>query len=84
MSTVNLNDPVWVRLNDLGLKRLEDEYGPKLTAMLRTNGGFYKFQLWGLMDVFGPACRIGMSMPFEDGMVYFKEPAAAHPEESVP
>jgi len=71
---LNLNDTVYVRLNELGHSTLRKEHedtfkdskkfpyqSPQIDA-----DGYCKFPLWELMRIFGPTMQLGMLVPFEN------------------
>lgn len=57
MTQHNFNDTVWVRLTPAGREALADywsEYPPKYRGSPREEDGWSEFQLWELMQIFGP------------------------------
>ncbi len=71
--TFNVNDSVWVRLTDAGKlihRREHDEMRKRVPSIGRYQppkshpGGYSKFQLWELMQIFGPHISIGSEVPF--------------------
>jgi hypothetical protein len=70
----NLNDYVQVRLNDLGRKIHRedfDDWTSRVTvpieyrAPIEDAEGLSKWQLWSLMELYGPFVGLGKQMPFE-------------------
>lgn len=73
MNTLNMNDTVLVRLNDRGLRILREHHDalrqrvPKIAAWERPAQdaeGYTAFQLWQLMNTFGPHIYLGGEVPF--------------------
>lgn len=71
---INLNDEVMVRLKPRGLEILRSNHyallGPlgerhPFKAPEVDEDGWSRFQLWTLMQEFGPHISIGMDVPFE-------------------
>jgi hypothetical protein len=68
--SVNLNDEVWVQLTDLGWKVYDDFHSDvplepeKLRALVEDPSGWQKFQLWSLMEIYGPHTHHGMDSGF--------------------
>lgn len=74
--SVNLNDYVYVRLNQHGMacwkkhwSVLPDRMKPEEVAAKREPDGRLKIQLHDLMATFGPMTYVGGWMPFVDGAV---------------
>jgi len=77
MKNFNINDFVWVKLTAYGiteLKRQNNELSDKLKYSMsdysfklpeKDEDGYYKFQLWYLMQTFGPFMYNGCRIPFE-------------------
>ena len=70
---VNINRYVWVRLTDKG-RILLDEHDRRLLEVIkslkklperREKDGWTQFQLWELMEIFGPYMGHGVEQPFE-------------------
>ncbi len=75
---LNLNDYVWVKLRDRGRAMLR-EYDARWSQLYATaygrlptaekqeadNAGWSRWQLWSLIEVFGPALSLGCDPPFE-------------------
>jgi hypothetical protein len=65
---VNINDHVWAKLTDRGMARVQDR------ALVK-DGEYYRFQLWELMNAFGPICSLGAPSPFVGNEIFFtKQP----------
>ena len=68
---MNINEYVWVRLTDAGYERHTpyswDEAG----------NGWYRFQLWDLMAIFGRHLHIGSTPLFEDNEIHLAKPPDA-------
>lgn len=68
---INVNDTVRVKLNDHGrdiLRKNWDALGMGKSYPLTINedaNGYYRTQLWCLMEEFGPHIRMGCKMPFD-------------------
>lgn len=58
----NVNNYVWVRLNDYGR---ELYYQKPYTSPIRERDGWSKWQAWDLMQTFGPHIWLGGQVPFE-------------------
>lgn len=77
--SVNVNQVVKVRLNDIGIKelerkhkQLEDEY-PMLGGFKKPNvdeNGYSTFQLHDLMRKFGDMMRVGFDCPFDTDVIF--------------
>ncbi|MGE3840069.1 MAG: hypothetical protein AB7I50_00635 [Vicinamibacterales bacterium] len=89
--TLNLNDHVWIRLTEKGraMLRERDEQWSKLfasvhgrlttaTAQETENQGWSRWQLWVLIETFGPAIGIGCDPPFET-TIQLTDPLALSP-----
>lgn len=61
--TCNINDFVFVRLNERGLKILKNDF--KGWTPKQDEEGWTKFQLWELMEIFGDYMFLGSETPFE-------------------
>ena len=75
---MNVNEIVWVKLTEHGKsvwkKHWEDLKVPAKHCELRLNwDGRARFQMWELMQVFGPAMYCGGPNVFEDNLLYFTE-----------
>lgn len=79
--SINLNDPVHVRLNDIGLS-IYRERAERLRAVIPEKmretvpleprlqpDGTYCVQMWELMQMFGPHLALGCDTPFETGII---------------
>lgn len=79
----NINEEVKVKLNDLGRKIYTDHidklnvfltsiHGSNLSTSIKIDeNGYTKFQLWDLMNLFGPYLEIGKSSMFTDNEIVF-------------
>jgi len=72
---LNLNENVYVKLNEVGIKIYEKYWNE--TAFLKElpkadEQGYHKFQLWVLMSIFGASLSCGMIVPFEDTVIKVK------------
>ena len=71
MKKFNLNDEVWVKLNDKGkeiyLHSFDDvpEQFRRVTLPEEDAEGYSKFQMWVFMQVFGPHINMGFDLPFD-------------------
>jgi hypothetical protein len=75
MSTkINVNDSVWVKLTDAGKlihRREHDAMRQQFPSLGRYKppkqypGGYAKFQMWELMQYFGPHISLGAAVPFD-------------------
>ena len=81
---INTNDNVYVRLTEAG-KRALDKHYEDLASSLRPliftyhgpqmePDGRYRFQLWDLMNIFGPSFYSGCDTPFVDNSIEFEPP----------
>lgn len=70
----NVNDFVMVRLTDMGREILRKQHEellrrvPKLgefNAPKEDADGWSRWQMWNLMETFGPHVSLGMHVPFE-------------------
>lgn len=72
---ININDFVWVTLTFEGYRLIaEKEWEGFYTTV--TTHGFTRFQLWELMNVFGPYISASAPTYFKHGMIATKEPTA--------
>lgn len=75
---MNLNDDVWVQLNERGLQVYLDRWkglGLKgLPAGLKVRGGWTRFQLWDLAFTFGQTLYMGGPLPFRSTAIRREEP----------
>jgi hypothetical protein len=72
----NLNEYVWVRLTEDGHLTYLDFYlnlgvEPPSLNVFR---GWAKFQIWELMNIFGPDCQHGGRGQFMDNILRFAPP----------
>ena len=58
----NVNEKVWVRLNDHGKQLLGDT---RKFSATEDADGWSRWQLWDLMATFGPHIYLGCRVPFE-------------------
>ena len=75
MIDINVNDYVRVRLNDLGRKHHRDDFlrwtaglakKPEYRPPQEDADGWSRWQLWSLMQLFGPTIiSLGAQMPFD-------------------
>ena len=83
MKKFNVNELVKVKLTDVGKDIFYHQFDelnvmckevviepryPKVDA-----DGFTEFQLWDLMNTYGPHLKVGCNVPFEDCAIYFEE-----------
>lgn len=85
-AAVNINDYVWVRLTGFGWKVFDDNHRAlgldpaPYRAIIGAPDGWQRFQLWHLMEVFGPHCHLGLDSGFFDRQqVWFKPPPELRP-----
>lgn len=69
-ASISLNDEVWVQLTARGWKIFNDYYSdlhldPKKYSK---PGTWQKFQLWELMNIYGPHCVMGLATNFFERM----------------
>jgi hypothetical protein len=72
--SLNINQPVWVKLTPLGRKIYKDYWAELLSTggyvrdlkppKLRTKNGYTEFQLWDLMHIYGGHLYLGGENPF--------------------
>ena len=76
LKELNLNREVFIKLNERGFARLAEEYNRYARphnrrtdryykAEAARHQGWYKIQLWELMQVFGDVCYNGAPLCFE-------------------
>ena len=80
MKKFSVNDMVKVKLTDVGkdifyhqfddLNEMYNEVMIKPRYPEVDDEGFTKFQLWHLMNIYGPHLRLGGDAPFEDCAIY--------------
>lgn len=73
---IHLNDTVWVILTDRGREVYRQHYldsGHYHPNSIQSPV-LYQDQLWGIMRIFGPVMRLGMSLVFEDSRIYSEKP----------
>lgn len=79
----NVNEDVWVCLTEYGVTVYRNHYAEVEKQLRRPCGvakaGEWKsFQLWDLMNIFGPHMRLGFStVPFVENDICFKKPDGA-------
>lgn len=81
---MNLNDTVWVQLTTFGFVVLCERWAnvPGLNMTIadvknhhRMKNGWYEFQLWDLMNLFGPHMKMGFNdMPIKNNRIEFVDP----------
>jgi len=76
--TVNLNDPVWVKLTPEGEKAYDAYWGnePKNDFCMRTHrtiNGYLREELWSLIHIFGKYTYMG-GKPMFDMVIHLTEP----------
>lgn len=83
--TTNINDIVKVKLTDLGVSILLEKHNDfndfmwekgirrasefKEFEVKRDEEGYTSFQLWDLMNIFGPYLTLGTDIPFETDII---------------
>ncbi|RYI30554.1 hypothetical protein EVU96_09060 [Bacillus infantis] len=60
---LNINQQVKVKLNEKGKELLFNHYDEFVLQL--DQDGYYKIQLWKLMQVFGNHLHMGKELPFE-------------------
>ncbi len=83
----NINDPVWLKLTSYGQTVLRDwiENIPVPSSwtsadrevvikMHDAGEGWSEFQIWELMQIFGPKMDHGAEQMFEDNAIYYTHP----------
>lgn len=79
MQDFNINEYIWVKLNECGIKELERQYTelkesmpllPKYTPPVIDSDGYTKFQGWNLMNTFGHMMRPTMEPPFDTNVKF--------------
>ena len=70
--SMNINEPVWVKITDKGREILTEHWkhvlGDRFDATnydRLSSTGWVKFQLWDLMNLFGKHVYMGNNPPFE-------------------
>ena len=78
-ATVNINNCVKVKLNEFGLAVMKSQREklqalapslPDFTTPAVDSEGYSKFQIWELMQTFGPVLYLGGELPF-DSEIHF-------------
>lgn len=79
--SLNVNDEVWVKLTDEGHKYYRDAWNERLGGCnleyyppREDSQGYSQWQLWCLMDWFGPGIHMGMA-PFFHGDILLTDPS---------
>jgi len=78
----DINYKVRVKLNPWGRGIYMDhyaKYGVECEPPERDSDGWSEFQLWNLMEVYGPHMTIGMKVPFETEIALYPENAPILP-----
>jgi hypothetical protein len=88
---MNINDVVWFRLTDEGIKRykeyllnfskgfpqkLQDLFIKSYDELEPDEHGYIELQLWEVMHIFGPHLYVGSHPLFVNNEILFKEPKA--------
>lgn len=88
MIRFNMNQTVKVKLTDLGLKILKEKHEKTREEMRNTIGidigefdqnerldkvGYYREQLWVVMQIFGPHMETGNNIPFETDILLLSD-----------
>jgi len=71
MLKFNMNQYIYVKLNEKGLDILNRRYGDLLKPEPET--GYYKFQMWYFNHIFQEAMSIGQDPVVEGNNIYFDE-----------
>ena len=87
----NINDHVWVKLNEIGIGILqkENEYFQERIPNYgefkdpRNSEGYAKIQLWDLMQRFGPHMRLGSMPPFDTEIILVEPSQATNNQNAV-
>ncbi|MBX4266552.1 hypothetical protein [Clostridium estertheticum] len=81
--SIKLNDYVKIKLTDVGIKILKGRHD-ELNSRIANNGGvnimgefklrldkdgYYKMQLWDLINTFGDNVDVGLDIPFESKII---------------
>lgn len=81
-ATVNINNCVKVKLNEFGLSVMKlnrEELQrrapclPDFTPPATDSEGYSKFQLWSLMQTFGPVIHLGGELPFDSEILFTRD-----------
>lgn len=70
---ININENINVRLTPQGQELIRKHYATYNVTWHPNADGWYKFQLWDLMNIFGPHLYAGCRVPFEDCDIYLEE-----------
>ena len=72
---MNINDPTWVRLTPDGVELLRKwRQARGLEKDEFNHNGWYEFEMWTLMEIFGQGLVPGGPCPFEESTVFFTNP----------
>ena len=72
----NFNDYIWLKLTEEGKKIYRDYFKSDFSdydmlTHVKNEDGFYRFQAWSAMQVFGKHLRIGCNaLPFSPGVFF--------------
>jgi len=69
----NINNNVWVKLNDYGMlihKKHYNKYKTEYIPPHKDDEGWSKFQLWTLMSIYGKYMYNGCNIPFETDILF--------------
>jgi len=71
MKKFNINDDVKVKLNEEGLKvwKKANFYN----ELQKDENGYYTFQFWDFMNIFGEHIYLGSNCLFENNSLFFNE-----------
>ena len=72
----NINNYVYVRLNEMGKETYRNYYkklGMSPPRRDEDKNGYSRWQLWHLMQIFGPDISLGFNIPFETTILIGKE-----------
>lgn len=67
----NTNIPVHVKLTEKGKELLNAYYNKYGFSKEVSFDGYYTFQLWEVMQIFGQHIYIGCTVPFENNEIVF-------------
>jgi hypothetical protein len=63
--SINLNDRIEVKLNNIGLKIYEDFYKNLKMEAPKLSENILKIEFWDLANIFGKSFGNGLPIPFE-------------------
>lgn len=74
MVRFNLNDYVLIQLNDKGIELLREYYNsdPEIYKS-DSEPGYYKFQFWEFIDIFGKEMSIGSYPPYSMEVLLYEK-----------